>query len=236
MTRRLALVAVLLLLATGCGGSHTDGEATLWVTRDRGAELLVDATVPAGLTAMQALRRKADVETSYGGRFVNAVEGLKGDAGSKRDWFFFVNGIEADRGAAEYRLRPGDVLWWDYRSWSGDDMREPAVVGAFPQPFLSGYDGKKRRAVVRYESKRLRGAALGLGYLIGARSVEPLDVSAPADANVLEIVEAPVVFAAELLTPDAPAGSPVRFRVSFDDAKRLLAHPDWAWHHYEGLK
>ena len=46
----------------------------------------------------------------YGGRFVQSIEGVAGDAGAKRDWFYFVNGVEADRGAAEYRLRPGDVL------------------------------------------------------------------------------------------------------------------------------
>lgn len=235
--KRAGLIALLLaLVVAGCGGSHADGEVTLWVTRDRGAEVLVEATVPAGLTAMQALRREADVDTSYGGRFVDAIEGVAGDAGTRRDWFFYVNGVEADRGAAEYRLRNGDVLWWDYRSWSGDDLREPVVVGAFPQPFLSGYDGEARQAVVRFEHKDMRGAALGLAHAIGAKSVEPLDVAAPPRANVLEIVSEPVIFTAELRKPDAPAGSPARFRISFEDAKRLLADPERAWHRYQGLR
>lgn len=235
--RRLAVLFLLLgLLAAGCGGSGTEGEATLWVTRDRGAEVLVEATVPAGLTAMQALREQADVETSYGGRFVDAIEGVARDAGERRDWFFFVNGVEADRGAAEYRLRAGDVLWWDYRSWSAGAMREPVVVGAFPQPFLSGYAGRKRRAVVRYGSKEMRGAALGLAHAIGAKSVEPLGVEVPPGANVLEVVGEPVPFTAELRTPDAPAGTPVVFRISFEDAKRLLADPERAWRRYEGLR
>lgn len=232
---RAVLIALFVAVAAGCGGSHPAGEATLWVTRDRGAEVLVETTVPAGLTAMQALRQEAEVDTSYGGRFVDAIEGVPGDAGAKRDWFFFVNGVEADRGAAEYRLRDGDVLWWDYRSWAGDDMREPVVVGAFPQPFLSGYDGRPRRAVVRYEDRDMRGAALGLAHAIGARSVEPLDVAAPPGANVLEIVSAPVAFAAKLRTPGASAGSPAVFRISFEDAKRLLADPERAWYRYEGL-
>ena len=145
------------------------------MTRDRGAEVLVTTAVPTGVTAIQALRSAADVDTSYGGRFVRTIEGVAGDADSKRDWFFFVNGIEADRGAAEYRLRPGDVLWWDYRSWAGEDMREPVVVGAFPEPFLHGYDGKLRRAVVRFQDEEMRGTALGLAHLIGAASVEPVD-------------------------------------------------------------
>jgi hypothetical protein len=237
VSRRCLLVPCLLLVAAlaGCGGADSSGEVTLWVTRDRGAEVLVNTTVPGGLTAMQALRRKVDVSTSYGGRFVEAIDGVDSDAGAHRDWFFFVNGIEADRGAAEYGLRGGDVLWWDYRSWTGDAMREPVVVGAFPQPFLSGYGGEKRPAVVRFETKKMRGAALGLANTIGARSVEMLDVKAPAAANVLEIVEDPVVFSAALRTPGGPAGSPVVFRVSFDDAKRLLANPRRAWRRYRGL-
>ena len=172
MTRRVLALLVLVVALAGCGGSGDGGEATLWVTQDRGAELIVTASVPSGLTVMQALRRSADVDAGYGGRFVESIEGVDADAGARRDWFYFVNGIEADRGAAEYRVRPGDVIWWDYRSWTGDAMREPVVVGAFPEPFLHGYDGKVRPAAVRYESEGMRGAALGLANTVGARSVE----------------------------------------------------------------
>ena len=196
------------------------------------------ASVPAGVTAMQALRSEADVDTSFGGRFVQSIEGVSGDAGAKRDWFYFVNGIEADRGAAEYRLRPGDVLWWDYRSWAGDEMREPVVVGAFPEPFLHGYDGRVRPAAVRFETEDMRGTALGLAHLIGARSVELLSVPVGPRANTLVIVEdlPTYSFFAELRTPDGDAGSPVVFTLTFEDAKRLLKDPELAQHRYEGLR
>ena len=36
----------------------------------------------------------------------------------ERDWFYFINGKLADRGATEVRLHKGDVEWWDYRQWS----------------------------------------------------------------------------------------------------------------------
>ena len=39
-------------------------------------------------------------------------------------------------------LHPGDVLWWDYRRWSGAAMSVPVVVGAYPEPFLHGFPGK----------------------------------------------------------------------------------------------
>jgi hypothetical protein len=235
VTRRLVPLLCLVAALAGCGGSADGGEATLWVTRDRGAEVLVTASVPAGVTAMQALRKEADVDTGYGGRFVQSIEGVASDVGAKRDWFYFVNGIEADRGAAEYRLRPGDVLWWDYRSWAGDDMREPVVVGAFPQPFLNGYDGRARPVAVRFEAEDMRGTALGLAHLIGARSVEELSVPAAPQANTLVVVADAPTFNAALRTPDGDAGSPVVFTISFEDAKRLLKDPELAQHRYEGL-
>lgn len=233
--RRLLPLLCFVAALTGCGGSGDGGEATLWVTRDRGVEVLVTASVPAGVTAMQALRSEADVDASFGGRFVQSIEGVAGDVGAKRDWFYFVNGVEADRGAAEFRLRPGDVLWWDYRSWAGEDMREPVVVGAFPEPFLHGYNGRVRPVAVRFEAEHMRGTALGLAHLIGARSVELLSVPVRPQANVLVIMEDAPNFSAELRSPDASAGSPVVFTISFEDAKRLLKDPGLAQHRYEGL-
>ena len=128
---KLALLLVLAL--AGCGGDS--GSATLWVTRDRGEHVLLVARVPAGLTAMQALERKEDVKTSYGGRFVDAI----GDVGTgpRHDWFYFVNGVPPSRSAVEVRLHDGDNLWWDFRSWRNPNEVQ-AVVGAFPQPFLRG--------------------------------------------------------------------------------------------------
>jgi hypothetical protein len=151
----LALLLVLLLL--GCGGAGAgDGEggggggtASLWVTRDRGAEVILTAEVPAGLTVLQALDQEADVETRYGGRFVQSIKGIAGSLSAQQDWFYFLNGIEPDVGAAELRLRPGDVAWWDYRSW-GERMQQPVVVGAFPEPFVNGFGDERRPLELRY--------------------------------------------------------------------------------------
>jgi hypothetical protein len=123
------------------------GTATVWVTRDRGAHVLLVRTVPAGLTAVQGLERVARVKTRYAGRFVQAINGISGSLTRQEDWFYFVNGYEADRSAAEYRLHPGDVEWWDYRSWK-EGMRVPIVVGAFPEPFLHGWSGRTRPTIV----------------------------------------------------------------------------------------
>jgi hypothetical protein len=53
-----------------------------------------------------------------------------------------VNGIESSVGAGERRAEPGDRIWWDHHDWSGA-MRIPAVVGSFPEPFVSGSEGRK---------------------------------------------------------------------------------------------
>lgn len=208
--RALVALAVFVLLA-GCGGSGgEEGTVQLWVTRDRGAVLLVDAEVEPGQTLMRALAAEAEVETRYGGRYVQSVNGIDGSLGEQRDWFWFVNGYEGDRSAAEYRLRDGDVAWWDYRAWEREGEAR-VVVGAFPEPFIHGYDGKARRAVVRFEGGRTRRAGR-LAKLIGADSVEPLGVPVPDGANVLELRRGPEQARAELL--GETAGDPIRFVLS----------------------
>ncbi len=146
---RCLVVSLLALALAGCGGREREhGTATLWVTRDRGTQVLYSGSVPAGLTAMQALERKQKVTTRYGGRFVQSIDGLSGSASAERDWLYFVNGIEAEQGATEVRLHPGDVEWWDYRSWRGSGFNVPVVVGAFPEPFRHGFEWAKPGAHV----------------------------------------------------------------------------------------
>jgi hypothetical protein len=216
----LALLAAAALLA-GCGGEaggSGPGEAALWVTRDRGETLLLEREVEAGQTVMEALRQVADVDTGYGGRFVRAIDGLEGSLERGVDWLYFVNGILADRGAAEYRIRPGDVVWWDHHRWVGEP--EPgAVVGAFPEPFLHGYGGRRPPAAVTYEEPEQERGARAIAELIGAETVA-LAGAAPAGANVFAIVSGAPRFTAEAL---GPAG-PVRFSFA-GDAEELARDP-----------
>jgi hypothetical protein len=151
--RRAALLLALFLLAAvagGCGlgaGDSKEGGATLLVTRDFGSRQLGSGDVdpiPGGETAMRMLQRDFDVETRYGGGFVQSINGVAGgrEDGRPVDWFYYVNGVLADRGAAAHELAPGDRIWWDHHDWGAtQDIR--AVVGAFPEPFVSGTDGKR---------------------------------------------------------------------------------------------
>jgi Domain of unknown function (DUF4430) len=218
---RAGLVSLLAALAlAGCGEERTgSGTASLWVTRDRGAEVIHTGTIPAGISALEAVDRELDVETRYGGRFVQSIEGVDGSLADQRDWFWYVNGLEGDTSAAEYRLRPGEILWWDYRSWA-TQMQEPVVVGAFPEPFLHGLAGDVPPAVVVGDSP----VAGKLARVIGGR-VAP---RAPPGANVLRIVPGGGFSASR-------AGDRVVFTVGAEDAPRLAGNPALARYRYEGL-
>jgi hypothetical protein len=128
------------------------GDVELTVTRDYGTVPVIHrelGDVTESDTVMRGLERSAEIATRYGGGFVQSIEGLEGEetASAARDWFFYVNGVESTVGAADYPLHGGEAVWWDYRDWAAA-MRVPAVVGSWPQPFLGGYDGKRRPVAV----------------------------------------------------------------------------------------
>jgi len=148
MRRALALLAAAAALA-GCGAGAGDesGGFTLTVTRDFGQETLgdpVSGDATLSDTVMRLLQRDFTVDTRFGGGFVQAIDGLSGgrEDGHSVDWFFYVNGIESSAGAASRRVADGDRIWWDHHIWERA-MRIPAVVGSFPEPFLSGTEGKR---------------------------------------------------------------------------------------------
>jgi len=154
--RWAAAIALLAgaIAAAGCGlGPGEDvGAVELTVTRDYGAKTILErqvGDVTEADTAMRVLERNAKLATSYGGDFVDAIDGLESttSAGHYFDWLYYVNGVEATVGAAAYDLHGGERVWWDYRDWSGA-LHVPAVVGSWPQPFLDGYAGKRHPVVV----------------------------------------------------------------------------------------
>lgn len=152
----LPLLVAAAAVATGCGpgAGAGSGDVELTVTRDFGSRQLISKSVsdlPGSETVMRLLGSEAKLTTSYGGGFVESVDGLKGGRRDGRpvDWFFFVNGREAPKGAAATKARPGDSVWWDYRDW-GEATNVPAVVGSFPEPFLHG-PGTGKRLPVRVE-------------------------------------------------------------------------------------
>ena len=141
-------------LVAGCAGmrskqpaaavtGHPPGssEVRLVVSRDFGATVMVDALAPAkqGLDVMRLLAEHTTVDTSYGGQFVSGINGVRSTFGgvstaTAADWFYWVDGIMADVGAADCKLTGGDTVWWDYHRWAGA-MVLPATLDAFPVPW-----------------------------------------------------------------------------------------------------
>ncbi|HYB27395.1 MAG TPA: DUF4430 domain-containing protein [Solirubrobacteraceae bacterium] len=147
MTPKVAALASAIAVAlAGCGLGAGKGtsDVAVTVTRDFGSVpvgSVVERSVPGSQTVMRLLERSFRVSTRYGGGFVESINGLSGTS-SRRDWFYYVNGIEASLGAAGTGVNKGDRIWWDLHDWSATDSI-PAVVGSFPEPFVHGIDGRR---------------------------------------------------------------------------------------------
>jgi hypothetical protein len=188
--------AIMVAALAGCGlgpGPVPEG-VHLAVTRDFGAHLLTQTGAPRVVgteTVMSLLLRNDKVTTKYGGGFVESIDGLSGGqetGGDPLDWFYYVNGIEAPKGAAATNVHQGDHVWWDLHDWSQtDDV--PAVVGSFPEPFLNGTEGKRlpvrvecaaaQSAPCRKVIERLR--ALGVPAAVAA-------IGSGAEPDALQVV------------------------------------------------
>ena len=162
--RSLVLIATFLLVtATLCTCSVQPSEKEADVitvrvvaTQNFGQELMFDETLEVlpGTSAMSALMKVAEVETVYGGGFVNAINGVRsgftGSQSMKMDWFIYVNGIRSNTGALDYKLRDGDTQHWDFHNWSFHHFI-PAIMGDFPEPFRHGYGGKTSSTIIAYD-------------------------------------------------------------------------------------
>jgi hypothetical protein len=151
VTRRLAAAAAagLALCLAGCGFGPGEAKPTpteLRVTRDFGQKQLGLPVERKELrpsdTVMRFLASEHSITTRFGGGFVQSIDGLEGNKTAEHDWFFYVNGSESSKGAADYDLNPSDVVQWDYHRWTAT-QHVPVIVGAFPEPFVHGLEGRR---------------------------------------------------------------------------------------------
>jgi hypothetical protein len=148
-TRSATLLAAAIAtaaLVSGCGFGAGPGtkDASLLVTGNFGTQRYgsaVEKHVPGAETVMSLLERHFKVTTKYGGGFVESIGGRSGSS-DHRDWFYYVNGIEAPAGAAATKVHAGDHIWWDLHDWTATDS-VPAVVGSYPEPFTNGSGGRE---------------------------------------------------------------------------------------------
>ena len=167
------------------------------VTRDFGKVVLPEKTVEIGqnTTALDALQQVAEVQTKYGGGFVNAINGISSEYEEvnrkKQDWLFYINGISVNIGANDYILRDGDIEHWNFHDWSFRQF-VPAIIGDFPEPFLHGYGGVVYPTVIAYQAgweedaKRIASRLSQLGVdSIYTRSINELSADERETCNLI---------------------------------------------------
>jgi len=206
LVRLLTLVClfmVTLVAPVGCAieptGAGPDMTVRVVATWDFGREVIFDQLleVPSGTSAMAALQEVANTETSYGGAFVNVINGVSsgyaGTQGTKQDWFICVNGIQSNTGALDYTMRHGDVQRWDFHRWNFRTFI-PAIVGDFPEPFLHGYKGQVKPTIIVYDggfeqnAEELEGALIDLGVAnVSSQPMVDLSDSDKRNANLIII-------------------------------------------------
>lgn len=196
MGRRGTAVAVALLLAValvaaGCGlgpGSKV-GSVDLTVTREFGAEKIAEASGEANEsdTVMRFLEGEEEIETRYGGGYVKSIDGVEESehGGHPYDWFFYVNGIESPVGAAQVSLEGGEKVWWDLHDWSASE-HVPAVVGSWPAPFTTGWEGHAPVVVVDCE-----GGGAACGTVRGALQGEGVKIAGGSPKGALRVLVGP---------------------------------------------
>lgn len=155
MTRTAALLAALALALAGCGLAvgPAPSAVQLLVTSDFGNRVLEhsgDLVHNEGETVLSLLARNVAVRTAPGGRVVQSIDGAAsgGEGADAQSWSYYVNGVRAQKGPTRTPVHAGDHIWWDLHSASRE-ADVPAVVGAFPEPFLNGTGG--HRLPVRIE-------------------------------------------------------------------------------------
>lgn len=139
-----AIATAVAVAGCGLGAGRGTSDVTLTVTRGFGTGGLGSVTeqhAPGSETVMRMLERSFRVSTRYGGGFVESINGWSGNS-ARRDWFYYVNGVQASLGAGGTKVHRGDRIWWDLHDWSATDSI-PAVVGSFPEPFLHGLGGRR---------------------------------------------------------------------------------------------
>lgn len=137
--RAMIKYIICLSLSLAC---VIEANTTLWVSRDFEHLVLEQESRSEDRSAVQLLDEYATIDTTYSGGFVTSINGIRSIHGKvSKDWFYYVNGVLAHVGAKNYKVKPGDIVWWDFHEWSEKRLIS-SVIGAYPQPFTGGYFGK----------------------------------------------------------------------------------------------
>jgi hypothetical protein len=160
-----ALVLALALAGCGLAVGSAPSAVELLVTREFGQRVLARASglhAGQGETVLSLLAGHTAVQAGSKGGSVASIDALPAGTqipagGQNTRWVYYVNGVQASKRPGAASVHPGDHVWWDLHDTSQAPAMPAAVVGAFPQPFLNGIEGK--RLPVRVECTTVSGYA-----------------------------------------------------------------------------
>lgn len=66
-------------------------------------------------TLLELMERKFVIEQQNG--FITSIQGRAASTEARTAWMYDINGEMAMVGAADYRIKDGDVYHWDLRKW-----------------------------------------------------------------------------------------------------------------------
>ncbi|MCX6338880.1 MAG: DUF4430 domain-containing protein [Candidatus Aureabacteria bacterium] len=185
MKKMLIWTTILLGIATQGVYAAGEGYVTLRVGRDfRNPPLLEKRVSFSGQSVMKLLQCCATVETAFGGAFVQSINGLRAgkNRGAGRSWFYYVNGLIAGVGAAQYVPENGDCVSWDLHAYEGVGAI-PALIGCFPHPFLSPQRSRAAFPLILHDSAS-REKACALARVLERQGVKGIRVQMISDGPI----------------------------------------------------
>jgi hypothetical protein len=135
----VAGAALGALVLAGCGlvTAAAPTAVQLLVTRDFGSQVVYRA---GGLRATGGKTVAGLLSSKLAG--AGAGAGAWAGSGLGSSGTYFVNGVQPIKRPTATDVYPGDHIWLDLND-AGRLAAPSAVVGAFPEPFLNGLEGKR---------------------------------------------------------------------------------------------
>lgn len=143
--------------------------------------------VNQGDTVYDLIGRSLKVEAQAGG-FITSVNDIKPDKSG--GWFYSVNGISSDCSAKDYILKGDEKILWDAHNWS-EKTSVQSVAGAYPEPFINGYKGQTKGAVIFYSDDSKKEAETLAKNLEGLHA-KKVEVKSLSDAQEIK-ADRPVI-------------------------------------------
>ncbi|MFB1049991.1 DUF4430 domain-containing protein [Paraliobacillus sp. JSM ZJ581] len=131
--RFLNLVLSFMLVSSillGCESTNSDNnnkqteqsevqqlQIEIVISQGHGQEILAqkELKVKDGLTLMDVMKDNFEIKDDDG--FISAINGIQAEDGEAYAWIYMINGKDATVGAADYEIKNGDVIEFDFQSW-----------------------------------------------------------------------------------------------------------------------